>query len=136
VPPKGALKLGRVQVKVYANDDDTYIVWETTPIPSCRGFAIYRREHGGTEELLTNGVGWRDDKKDPKVKDQPSTIWPFQTFTWADYKAHAGQVLSFPITDGSRLVFEPSDHVDHGGYFANEAAGRKLLSWLTGSRSA
>jgi len=30
------------------------------------------------------------------VKDQPSTIWPFQTFTWADYKAHAGQVVSNP----------------------------------------
>jgi L-Lysine epsilon oxidase N-terminal len=86
VPPKGTLKPGRVP----------YIVWETTPIPSCRGFAIYRREHGGTEELLTNRVGWRDDKKDPKVKDQPSRIWPFQTFTWADYKAHAGQVLSNP----------------------------------------
>lgn len=46
------------------------------------------------------------------------------------YEAHGSL---FPIAEPSRLVFSSKDHVDHGGYFANEAAGRKLLSWLTGS---
>jgi hypothetical protein len=92
-----SLKPARVQVKVYANDDDTYLVWETAPIPKCRGFAIYRREHGGGEEVLHNKVGWREDKRDPKITDRPSTTWPFQTFTWADFKARAGQVLSYKV---------------------------------------
>jgi phosphatidylserine/phosphatidylglycerophosphate/cardiolipin synthase-like enzyme len=85
-----------MQVKVYANTDDTYVVWKLAqPIPQCQGFAIYRRRHGESKtEILNNRVGYDGDtRKSP----QPSTRWPFQRFTWTDYKARSGEILSYRV---------------------------------------
>jgi hypothetical protein len=114
---RAAPQPGQVRLRVYANEDEAFLVWETTPIPRCRGFAVYRKVDGRAEELLDNHVGWRDDKPDPKVHQRPSTIWPFQTFTWSDFKRRSGQHLSYrvvPMVGPDRHHLTPADQFASG----------------------
>lgn len=101
-----------MQAKVYANSDDTLVVWKVdAPIPDCRGFAIYRRRGGSQKlELLSNRVGWDEDDK---LREAPSTKWPIQRFTWTDYKARAGEVVSYRIVPmvGDRNQLRPNEEL-------------------------
>jgi phosphatidylserine/phosphatidylglycerophosphate/cardiolipin synthase-like enzyme len=95
-----------MQVKVYSNSDDTLLAWKVDrPIPDCRGFAIYRKVDGRpAAEILANRVGWDED--DAK-REAPSTEWPIQRFTWTDYKARSGEVVSYRIVP----MVGPRDHL-------------------------
>ena len=85
-----------MDVRVYSNTDDTLLAWKIpAPIEGCRGFAIYRKIQGRAQaEVLTNRVGWDDNDQ---RREAPSTEWPIQRFTWTDYKARSGEIVSYRI---------------------------------------
>ena len=99
-----------MDVKVYANSDDTLIAWKVDqPIARCRGFAVYRRTNGATKgQPLMNRVGWDPHGPKDKVREAPSTEWPIQRFIWTDYKARAGEVLSYRVVP---MVGDDRDHL-------------------------
>jgi hypothetical protein len=113
---RASLQPGGVRLRVYANEDEAFLVWETAPIPGCRGFAVYRKVDGAAEELLDNHVGWREDEADPKVHQRPSTVWPFQTFTWSDFKRASGQHLSYRVVP---MVGPDRKHLTPASQFAS-----------------
>lgn len=56
------------------------------PIDKCLGFALYRhRTDGAAVQTVDTFVGPSTEKKIPAGTKQPSTVWPIQKFTWADY---------------------------------------------------
>jgi len=85
-----------VDVKVYANSDDTLVVWKIDQrIDGLRGFAVYRRDlETMHEDVLLNSVGWGENDTAPQ---RPSTERPLQRFMWTDYKARDGQRLSYRV---------------------------------------
>jgi phosphatidylserine/phosphatidylglycerophosphate/cardiolipin synthase-like enzyme len=99
-----------MKVRVYANSDDTFVVWKTEgSIPGCRGFAIYRKVDGSKAEPVTNYVGWGEEGVDGP---RPSTEWPIQRYMWCDYKARSGQRVSYrvvPMVGPDREHLAPSE---------------------------
>lgn len=87
-----------ITLKCYANCDDVFLAWKTdTDIPNCLGFAIEIRDSNGNIEPLHNLKGFESDH--PQVgQTQPSTIWPFQTYTWTDHSVLVDNKVSFKIT--------------------------------------
>jgi len=96
-----------MQVKVYANSDDTFVVWKTDrPITNCRGFAIQKRKNGSPRvEIVPNYVGWG---KAGVAAPQPSTDWPIQRYMWCDYKARSGERISYRIVP---IIGSDADHL-------------------------
>ena len=96
-----------MQVKVYANSDDTFVVWKTDQaITDCRGFAIQKRRSGSSQiEVVPNYVGWGEKGV---AGPKPSTEWPFQRYTWCDYKARSGEKLSYRIVP---VIGSDPDHL-------------------------
>ena len=109
-----------MQVKVYANSDDTFVVWKTDrPITDCRGFAIQKRKNGSSKvEIVPNYVGW-GEKGVPAP--QPSNVWPIQRYMWCDYKARSGERISYRIVP---MVGPDGDHLgpaeDHASDWTDE----------------
>lgn len=108
-----------MQVKVYANSDDTFVVWKTErPITNCRGFAIQKRLDGSSKiEVVPNYVGWG---KKGVPAPQPSTDWPIQRYMWCDYKARSGEKISYRIVP---MVGPDADHL--------RAAEDQASEWTT-----
>jgi phosphatidylserine/phosphatidylglycerophosphate/cardiolipin synthase-like enzyme len=102
-------------LRVYTNEDDALLFWATTAhIDNCRGFAIERKitRRGQQVEdrgFLPNRIGFAKDQPQPdsqgKGPSEPSTVWPFQRFSWTDHDANAGDTVSYRIVpivrDGS-----------------------------------
>jgi phosphatidylserine/phosphatidylglycerophosphate/cardiolipin synthase-like enzyme len=92
-------------LQVYANEDEVLLFWSVpAPIPGCRGFAINRRttDPSGavTDAVLPNRVGFADTAAPAPgavSQTQPSTLWPFQRFSWTDHAAPAGDTLSYQV---------------------------------------
>jgi phosphatidylserine/phosphatidylglycerophosphate/cardiolipin synthase-like enzyme len=92
-------------LKVYANDDDVLLFWSVpTTIPGCRGFAINRRTTDASGAVsdapLPNRVGFASATTPTPgtlSQTQPSTVWPFQRFSWTDHGATAGETVSYQV---------------------------------------
>ncbi|MDH6246664.1 phospholipase D-like domain-containing protein [Mycobacterium sp. OTB74] len=92
-------------LQVYANEDDVLLFWSVpAPIPGCRGFAINRRttDPSGavTDAVLPNRVGFASTTPpapDAASQTEPSTVWPFQRFSWTDHGAAPGDTLSYQV---------------------------------------
>jgi phosphatidylserine/phosphatidylglycerophosphate/cardiolipin synthase-like enzyme len=108
-------------LKMYANEDDVLLFWSVpAPIPGCRGFAIDRRttDPSGnvTTENLANRVGFSSTPAPTPgtlTHDQPSTVWPFQRFSWTDHGAGGSTSVSYQVTpivrDGSGALIPLTD---------------------------
>jgi phosphatidylserine/phosphatidylglycerophosphate/cardiolipin synthase-like enzyme len=84
-------------IRAHANCDDAYVVWRyDEPIPECRGFALYRRPHGGDPEPVRTFVPFAGRPHRPG-ESQPSTVWPVQRFSWTDVLARNGDVVSYRV---------------------------------------
>jgi phosphatidylserine/phosphatidylglycerophosphate/cardiolipin synthase-like enzyme len=92
-------------LQVYANEDDVLLYWSVpAPIPGCRGFAINRRTTDAsgavTDAVLPNRVGFASTTPpatDAVSQTEPSTVWPFQRFSWTDHGAAPGDTLSYQV---------------------------------------
>jgi PLD-like domain len=74
------------------------------PIAGCRGFAIARREtdpHGTVSQtFLPNRTGFATDAPPTPgaaTNDQPSTVWPFQRFSWTDHGTTNDATVSYQV---------------------------------------
>src|SRR5215471_20160720 len=86
-----------MQVRVYTNADDTFIVWRpATFIQGCRGFAIFRRRDGGPEEIVNTWVGFQEQPH-KEGEFRPSTEWPIQKLVWTDYLAKRGENVAYRV---------------------------------------
>lgn len=92
-------------LKVYANDDDVLLFWSVpAAIPDCRGFAINCRATDASgavhEETLPNRVGFASTAAPVPgalSHTQPSTVWPFQRFSWTDHGARTDHTVSYQV---------------------------------------
>lgn len=93
-------------LRVYANEDDVLLFWSVpAPIPGCRGFAIDRCSTDATgtvhSETLPNRIGFATAAPPAPgavSHTQPSTVWPFQRFSWTDHGAAPGDQVSYQVT--------------------------------------
>ena len=97
-------------VKAFANCDDAVVFWKVEKaMPGCWGFAIERERKlaDGTvrRTVLDNRTGFARDEPKPGDK-KPSTVWPFQRFSWADHSVNTG--------DRARYRVVPMVHDDAG----------------------
>jgi phosphatidylserine/phosphatidylglycerophosphate/cardiolipin synthase-like enzyme len=142
-----------IQIKAYANSDDTFIVWKPDgPIVDCRGFALFRflENPDGTETKrpVSTWVGFENESPPPpKGTRKYSTEWPIQRFLWTDYVARAGDKVSYQVVpmcgpDKHNLVERwnlasnrtPTLRVDSGqtkGLFAYFNRGIVASQWLS-----
>jgi phosphatidylserine/phosphatidylglycerophosphate/cardiolipin synthase-like enzyme len=82
-----------VSIKLFANEDDTLVVWSSDDhIPGCLGFAIERRANGSTR-TLKNYVGFPRQAGGPRF----STEWPFQRWKWTDHSVSAGDHVTYRV---------------------------------------
>jgi phosphatidylserine/phosphatidylglycerophosphate/cardiolipin synthase-like enzyme len=98
-----------VKLKVYVNEDDALLFWSIpAPIPQCRGFAVARQrvdpKGKKTEDFLLNRMGFEDELVNAKPEAgqaavvKPSTVWPFQRFSWTDHDVNTGDTVSYQVT--------------------------------------
>jgi phosphatidylserine/phosphatidylglycerophosphate/cardiolipin synthase-like enzyme len=104
-----------VTLRVYADEDDALLFWSIpAPIPGCRGFAVEKRRNGKVETLV-NRVGFAEEADhgrsviDQHAPTQPSTVWPFQRFSWTDHGNATGDTIAYRVipvirTDAGTLV--------------------------------
>jgi phosphatidylserine/phosphatidylglycerophosphate/cardiolipin synthase-like enzyme len=87
-----------ITLKCHANCDDVFLAWKTdADITDCLGFAIEIKDSNGNIEPLHNLKGFASDH--PQTgQTQPSTVWPFQTYTWTDHSVLVDSEVSFKIT--------------------------------------
>ncbi len=87
-----------IRIAAYANGDDALVAWlPDIPIPSCLGFALYRRRNG-KEEVVENSIGWETlVPPPPSGTHKPSTVWPIQRFYWSDYMAQHGDKVQYRV---------------------------------------
>jgi PLD-like domain len=89
-----------VTLRVFQNGDDALLVWSVPqPIPGCAGFAI-RREltRGGKTHAtwLLNHTGFKGQPH-AEGETRPSTVWPFQAFTWTDHDVGQGDTARYRV---------------------------------------
>jgi len=95
-----------VQLKIYTNTDDAFLVWTTAaPIADCLGFCIERTWVAsnvtghplGVVQELNNSVGFAD-AGDPDIPvSRPSSVWPFQRFNWTDHSLSFGDRAQYRV---------------------------------------
>lgn len=89
-----------ITVKAFANSDHALIVWRSAiTIPDCVGFAILKKSVGQADALATplnNRIPFAGDKFTPG-EQQPSTIWPFQRFSWCDFSVQQGDDVQYMV---------------------------------------
>ena len=107
------------RISVVTNCDDAAIFWRTDkPVADCFGFALERerRTKDGVErKTLDNRTGFEKDQ--PKPGDhRPSTVWPFQRYSWTDHEVNSGDKVRYRATPmvrkGGELVQDVSGRSD------------------------
>jgi len=90
-----------VDVMGYTNGDDCFLAWIEPHTDDCWGFEIRRdltRPDGSTtSQVLHNYVGFEKDVPKPH-EHRPSTIWPFQRYTWTDHGVDEGDTVTYTVT--------------------------------------
>ncbi|MBV8139839.1 MAG: hypothetical protein JO121_30020 [Deltaproteobacteria bacterium] len=84
-----------------ANNDVAQIVWRfDQKIPSCLGFAVYRKEgapdSAGSWIPLPAWVGFVG-QSNPSWTQKTTELWPIQKFEWKDLTAKRGNTYSYKI---------------------------------------
>jgi phosphatidylserine/phosphatidylglycerophosphate/cardiolipin synthase-like enzyme len=118
-----------VELNVLQNSDDALIVWNVAEeIPDCIGFAIRReleRDGKTHAKWLDNFVGFAGEEHEIGER-RPSTVWPFQGFTWTDHELDAGDSARYrvvPVLRGESGELKRAD-----GLRSDWAEGRKRSS--------
>ena len=86
--------MGQVQLNVYCNTDDAFLIWKAGELENCIGFAIERvwlesddeNRPLDQAEFLLNRVGFAKDVGGGPDQRQPSDVWPFQRYSWTDHE--------------------------------------------------
>ncbi|MGA2617281.1 MAG: phospholipase D-like domain-containing protein [Thermoguttaceae bacterium] len=87
-----------ITIRAYANCDHAYVVWQADkPIPTCLGFALYRRPKGTPAQIVETFVGPENGPEVSAGTHRPSTEWPIQKFMWADYLAQPGSTIQYQV---------------------------------------
>jgi len=92
-----------------SNNDVAFLAWTVEKkIPSCLGFAIFRKEGSQPEVPLPAWVGFQGQSNlDWKAKT--TVVWPVQKFTWKDLTAKRGAKYVYRIVPmiGAPDALEP-----------------------------
>ena len=104
---------------VYSNNDQAILAWQyEKPINNCIGFSIFRKHSNESDSLaepLFNKVGFENQTHQPG-EERPSTEWPIQRFTWADFSVNRGDVVMYKnvpmLLDGDNPVKDDADASD------------------------
>ena len=86
--------MSQVQLNVYCNTDDAFLIWKAGELQNCIGFAIERvwlesddaNRPLNQAEFLLNRVGFAKDVGGGPDQRQPSDVWPFQRYSWTDHE--------------------------------------------------
>lgn len=112
--PLSLKKPADIHIKVTAcsNCDDVQLTWRTldntntdSPVADCLGFMIERQRKAktrwGKTEILRNRVGFDSSAVDPEKPEslsQPSSIWPFQRYSWTEHGANNNDSVRYRIS--------------------------------------
>jgi phosphatidylserine/phosphatidylglycerophosphate/cardiolipin synthase-like enzyme len=94
-----------IEVAVYANASDCFIVWKTDQIPGCLGFAI-QAQVNEKRFNLNNRLGFRGHSQ-KLGETRSSTQWPFQRYDWTHHRLKEGDVASYRVVP----VLGSADHL-------------------------
>ncbi|MGO4396466.1 phospholipase D-like domain-containing protein [Variovorax sp. M-6] len=97
--------MNKVDLRVYSNIDDAFLVWRADELEGCLGFAIERiwletRIPGralNTSEFLLNRVGFAADTAAGPNQRNPSNVWPFQRYNWTDHDLSFGDRARYRV---------------------------------------
>jgi PLD-like domain len=89
-------------VKVFTTANESKIVFKyDSMIPNCNGFAIFKREKRENiikePHALNNFLSYKNQMTAHKHTAFPSTSSPIQRFTWNDYSADEGDIVSYRV---------------------------------------
>ena len=86
--------MAHLELRVYCGADSNFLAWWSNErVDGCLGYAAKVRVDGGQPQPLTAYVPFSTSSHIVANADgQPSTKWPFQRFTWSDFKRHNGHV--------------------------------------------
>jgi phosphatidylserine/phosphatidylglycerophosphate/cardiolipin synthase-like enzyme len=108
-----------ITAESYANGSDCFLAWKMPFIPNCLGVAIYRSltSSAGVKktDFIANRIGFEGDNN-PPGSHQPSTVWPFQRYTWADHVNDEGATVAYSIypvmQNGAVLTVDKANGID------------------------
>ncbi len=93
----GCTNSGRLGKTADLQRDRIYAPHASERIDECLGFALYRRDADGTEQVVGNPLAFLDDASSAAAADTPSTRAPFQRSTWLDGGIPAGQRVQYRV---------------------------------------
>lgn len=99
------------QIRVFVNNDQAIIAWMyNASIKNCIGFAIFKKVNNESDVLaepLKNKVGF-EGQPHQNGEQRPSTEWPIQRFTWADFSVKTGDIVRYKVVpiliSGDQLI--------------------------------
>jgi hypothetical protein len=102
-----------IAIRASANCDDAYVIWRyPAAVPSCRGFALYRKPEGEKAVPVDTFIPFAGESHEPG-EHRPSTEWPIQKFGWTDVLARAGEKLQYqvvPMVGKAGALEQAEDH--------------------------
>jgi phosphatidylserine/phosphatidylglycerophosphate/cardiolipin synthase-like enzyme len=120
-----------VLAALYANGDDCFLTWHMAHDENCLGFAITKEvthpDGRNAKFVIDNRTGFEGDDNPPHSK-QPSSVWPFQRYTWTDHGISEGDVVSYSIAPvvsrNGQLSVDRTREATVGPATATASAGR------------
>ncbi|WP_233808997.1 phospholipase D-like domain-containing protein [Paraburkholderia sp. HP33-1] len=88
-----------IEVRAFRGSDSVFLAWwHPTKINGCLGYSVSRRVNGGAATPLEAYVGFSTGRPvTPNPDGQPSTLWPYQRFTWTDFNPPANGTVEYLV---------------------------------------
>jgi phosphatidylserine/phosphatidylglycerophosphate/cardiolipin synthase-like enzyme len=89
-----------IELRAYRGPTGVFLAWwHPTKIAECLGYAVLRRVHRTDVTPLPAYVAFADNRAPVQANQegQPSTIWPYQRFTWTDYHPPEDDVVEYRV---------------------------------------
>ncbi len=89
-----------VDLRTYCGPSGVFLAWwHATKVADCLGYAVLRRVNRSAVDSLLAYVGFADDRSPVQANQegQPSTVWPYQRFTWTDFHPPADSIVEYRV---------------------------------------
>ena len=113
-----------IDLCVYRGPSGAFLAWwHPGKVADCLGYAVLRRINRGEVTPLTAYVAFADGHAPVQANQdgQPSTLWPYQRFTWTDFEKVDDDVVEYRVV----AVTGTPDYPRQSGLLSNWVEARK-----------